>query len=254
MRKYFLIIFLSIFFSLNSKADVLSRFPENSFVFDNADLLSSEQIVSLEKHLLNLKDSSIAEVIVISVDSAVHTDMEQYAEMLSAKWISENKLNPSNIIFILDPTDSKYAIIPSRELAGKIDIDLLKKIEDQYLLPQTRRNHYYEGIDNSISQIKLLLSGKMEKGDLHESYRGPFFIFVTLMVLFFVLFFPILQYRVVLQNHFSTRKPGFFTSLMLMNTFGAHRGGFDAFSKNQGAYEARKAALLRGGGGAVGVW
>ena len=81
MRKYFLIIFLSIFFSLNSKADVLSRFPENSFVFDNADLLSSEQIVSLEKHLLNLKDSSIAEVIVISVDSAVHTDTVSYTHL-----------------------------------------------------------------------------------------------------------------------------------------------------------------------------
>ncbi|GAL87129.1 hypothetical protein MYP_4359 [Sporocytophaga myxococcoides] len=253
MRKYFLGIILVIFLSQFLNAEVLVRFPEHSFVFDNADLLSSEQIVNLEKQLLQIKDSSNAEVIVISVDSSVNTDVKRYAELLSNQWIESGKLSQDNIIFILDPTDRKFAIIPSEELAGKIDIKLLKKIEDKYLLPQTRNKKYYEGINNSIAQIKLVLSGQMVKSDLDSNYRGLFFIFVTLMVIFFIILFPILQYKAVLQNHFGTRKPGFFRSLMLMNTFGAQRGGFDASFKNSD-YESRKAALLRGAGGAMGVW
>jgi uncharacterized membrane protein YgcG len=253
MRNYFLGIILVIFSSQFLNAEELVRFPEHSFVFDNADLLSSEQTVDLERQLQHIKDSSDAEVIVLSVDSSVQTDVKRYAEMLSNQWIGAGKLSPANIIFILDPTDRKFAIIPSEELAGRIDINLLKKIEDKFLLPQTRNKKYYEGISNSIAQIKLVLSGQMVKSE-DGSFKGLFFIFVTLLVLFFIILFPILQYKAVLQNHhFGSRKPGFFRRLLLLNTFGAQRGSFDASSKLD-EYETRKAALLRGAGGAVGVW
>lgn len=254
MRKYFLVIILVIFSSQFLNADELVRFPEHSFVFDNADLLSSEQTVDIERQLQQIKDSSGAEVIVLSVDSSVQTDVKRYAEMLSNQWIEAGKLSPANIIFILDPTDRKFAIIPSEELAGKMDINLIKKIEDKYLLPQTRNKKYYDGINNSIAQIKLVLSGQMVKSDLDGSFKGLFFIFVMLLGLFFIILFPVLQYKAVVQSHhFGSRKPGFFRRLLLLNTFGAQRGSFDASSKLD-EYETRKAALLRGAGGAVGVW
>jgi len=254
MKKIILSIVVVLVSSHLLSADVLVRQPEQNFVFDKANLFSSEQIVQLEKELKLIRDSSNAEVIVVSVDASVETEVKQYAEMLSNQWIKEGKLRLANILLILDPTDRKFVIVPSEELAKGIDVGLLKKIEDKFLLPETRNKKYYEGISNSIAQVKLVLAGELDKSALDGNYKGLFFFFVTFLVVFFVILFPVLVYKMVVQNHhLGSRKPGFFKRMLLANTFGSPKGGF-AVSSADGAYDARKEAILRGAGGAAGMW
>jgi len=225
-------------------------------VNDFTNTLTPSELSSLESKLVAYNDSTSSQIAIVMMKSVGEYDISDYAFQLGDAWGIGGGENDNGLLILAAMDDRKVFIATGYGLEGAVPDALAKRIVENLILPNFRKEAYYEGLNEATDMIIKLASGEYKAEDI-ESKGNPGG--AILMVLFFIFIFvvlPLIKNRNDNNNHMGGRGGGvdLWTTIMLANMLGGGRGGSGGgFGGGGGGFGGFGGGSF-GGGGAGGSW
>ncbi len=244
MNKKLLPIILIFVFLLIAPAFAMFKIPKPvGYVNDFANVISADQKAQLNSIILELKQKTQAEIVVVTLNSLDGYPIEDVSLEIGRQWKVGQKGKDNGVIILVAPNDKKMRIETGYGTEGVIPDSKAGRIRDTYMIPYFKTGNYGKGILLGTAAVAsaiakdsgVTISGnynyqKKASGRSHRK-SNPF---SNILFIVIFLFFAIKYPR--------------FTLLMLLYSGGGGRGGssggFGGFSGGGGF----------GGGGASGGW
>lgn len=257
--KYTLLFVSFVLFSNTMLAQftIPSKPQKNMFVYDYANLLSSQQKEHLQNKLYRYDDSTSTQIVVAIINDLKGEDIT----MLSTKWAQAWGIGgkkEDNGIFILLKKDKNGP-------GGEIDITtgygieyrmtdrMAKQIINRVVIPNFKQQRYYEGLDQATDAIIATLNGEFEGEGKQEDSAAWF----PLLFMFIILLIIIFGKRGKGSGGSGNRRqnsPSLLDMLILGNMGSSSGGGFRGGSSGGGFSGGSFGGGSFGGGGASGRW
>jgi uncharacterized protein len=248
-----LLILLSLFaFSVQGYSQPI---PERKapLVNDFADILTDGEESALDKKLHAYNISTGSNIEIVTVSALEFYDANEFAQNIAKKWKLEK--TPRTVLLLTDMKDRKYGLYHTKDLAGNLTEDLAIRLEEKYIKPNFREQHYYKGLNESSDVIMDIMSGRYKPDDVKAEHAGTLFIIIFFMFLFLFVFLPIMQYRSVKKSHMGSKDLGIITTLGIMTNVNIPPSEYKDFIKGQGKFsEGKSSPGVGGGGGCSGSW
>ncbi len=232
-------------------------FSPPRLVNDYVNLLTSQQFEMLESKLRRYRDTTTNEVAVVIIETTGGDDIDLYGAELAQKWGVGKKGSENGILLLVALNDRQVSISTGYGLEGAIPDAYAKRIIEKYIVPNFRRERYFEGIDEATSILMSVASGEFKAADRPgSSFPG----FVVLLLIIFLVVVPILAARKTKRRHLSSKPVDFWTALWLASTLHRGRGNtFKDFRGGGGSFGGGSSfggfgGGSFGGGGASGSW
>jgi uncharacterized protein len=266
MKIVFFLIFNFISISLLQAQEFPEPMNPPRLVNDFAGLLNSNQNKMLEDKLRNYYDTTSTQIAIVTLKSIGGADAGQYAPELAERWGIGQAGKDNGLVILVALQEREIRIATGYGLEPTVTDAASRRIIENYIKPNFRRENYFEGLDQSTSIIMSLAAGEFEadklRGSEGESVAPVFLIF---LVLFFLVILPLMRHRAAKKAHFGKKPLDFFTTMMLMNAmrgkrgggfgdFKGGRGGFGGFGGGGGGGFGGFGGGSFGGGGAGGSW
>lgn len=162
MKK--LLSFLFLFFTVAAIAQNIPQRPNPPrLVNDFANVLTSDQIQSLEQKLVSYDDSTSNQIVIVTVPTVGDYDVDAYALKILRDWGVGNKKNNNGIVILVATNDRKVRIEVGYGLEGAVPDITAKQIIDNEITPYFRgsnQDNYYRGLDNAINAIIKAATGE----------------------------------------------------------------------------------------------
>jgi uncharacterized protein len=233
--KRLLLFFVALFVSTAAFAAL--QFPAlTGRVVDDAHILSSPTVDSLDTMLEDYEGGTSNQVVVVTLSSLQDDSIEDYGYQLGRYWGIGQKGKNNGVLLIVAPQEHKVRIEVGYGLEGTLTDAISSEIVHGIILPEFKSGHMSKGIVDGTKAIVSVLGGSGIPADMvqpSQKQQAPGWIIVLIMVLFL---------------WFAIRHP-FVTAMVLSNSSfrgGSSGGGFSGgFSGSGGSF---------GGGGASGSW
>ncbi|HSA07690.1 MAG TPA: TPM domain-containing protein [Candidatus Gastranaerophilales bacterium] len=215
------------------------------YVNDFANVIADTEEAKLNSIILELKQKTQAEVVVVTLGSLEGYPVEDVSLEIGRQWKVGQKGKDNGVIILVAPNDREMRIETGYGVEGAIPDAKAGRIRDEYMIPNFKTGNYGMGILLGAAAIVDAIavdSGVTISGNYnYQSYRAnnvnrsstqsnPLFNFFFIAIF---LFFAIKYPRLTLFLLLSSGRGG-----------GGHSGGFGGFSGGGGF----------GGGGASGRW
>lgn len=258
MRRLILILIFLIGALTSSAAAIPSI---NSYVTDNAGILSPDSKIQLEKSLMDLEKQTNG------VQFVVYTENEfpkEYSiEGYTLKIAEANKIgkkgNDNGILLYIAVKDRKYRWEVGYGAESTLNSALLGRISREYLVQNFRERNYEKGIMQAVDVVERVILGSNDADIVslknESSTDRPIFIFGIILAIF--VSFMVWAAVNIIKNSgkkYKTKKSkdgfyhgaawGLFAGGFGRGGFGGS-GGFGGFSGGGGGF---------GGGGGSGGW
>ncbi|TNE54529.1 MAG: TPM domain-containing protein [Bacteroidetes bacterium] len=213
------------------------------------NLINDSEQETLERKLLQFKDSTSNEIAVVIVDDLAGMDANTFATELLIEWgVGKKDLN-NGVVLLVKPTEEnggrKVYIAVGYGLEPVIPDAVAKRIVENELIPNFKAENYYQGIDAAVDVLMGLAKGEFD----HQSYgynydqrEGNIWLTIIIIV-------------IILLIIFRRRKGGgggggrtYYSG----GSFGGYSGGGSSFSGGGGF--GGFGGGSSGGGGAGGSW
>ena len=235
-------------------AEVPERPAPYVFVNDFAGILPDTKELNLEKVLQKYKDSLSLEVIVITINSEENTDINEYASEILSTWAIPKRDDYSGIVIVIDYYKRETAIAGSKNISKSISGAIATRVIEQYMKPDFRKENYTDGVLGSLPILAGLSQGTLSIKDLKRSDHHIVLYLALFLLVFFVIIFPVTQFRRVKENHLGTKPLNNLKALVFLNSFGvSNKSGYDDFANGKGTFVSRSFGGF-GGGGISGKW
>lgn len=250
IQKFFTFIFCLCLPLFISAQDIPEPMRPARAVNDFAGMLSSQEQGLLERKLRNYNDSTSSALVVVTVPTTAGMDIAQYTTQLAHKWgVGEGELD-NGLVILVSRDDKRVNISTGYGLEGAVPDAMAKRIIEQQIKPAFRDGNYYAGLDKATDTIIQLASGEYSGVTFAEENSSDVSIWLVLLVLFFLVIFPILRIRQYRKGNIgsSRRRVGWWPMLFLMGGMGS-RGGhsYQDFNSGGGVFGGGS-----GGGGGFG--
>jgi len=128
-------------------------------VHDFANLLSPQQVASLEDLSRAVERRTTAELNVVTVPSLDGMSVDEYATEVFETWgMGKSKFN-NGVLLLVAPTDHRMTIRTGYGIEPLLTDSLCGEIADQFLVPHFRNNDYAGGIAAGAHRIaEIMLS------------------------------------------------------------------------------------------------
>ncbi|MFN3605381.1 MAG: TPM domain-containing protein [Leptonema sp. (in: bacteria)] len=250
-------------------------------VVDLTHTLTSNQIQRLEDKLRKLEEEKGSQVVVLLIPTTGIETIEEYSMKVAEKWKIGREGIDDGVILTIAKEDRQLRIEVGYGLEGVIPDAIAKRVIEEIIIPEFKKNNFYEGIDKGVDAIIRLIQGEPlpkpkrssdeEEGlDLFIEYVGPFF-FAFVLHLFFLFLFDkgmLLNYMIPILVSFiifslvSLFVYGF-TILVLIRIFIASilgctwywflaLGALSGGGGGGGSYSSSRGGGFSGGGGSFG--
>ena len=231
--------------------EIPARMGDETMINDYTGILSAQQKDELEVFVHQARITHGIEGVFILTNDKVKNQASEFAGKVAASW----KLSENSVLIFADIHHANYGFHAGKNVSSYFPSWVLEKIKNNHLKSNFRDKKYFEGIKESLSTVVGLKTGNISQDDLRKEEGGNGLLILFLSLPFFIIVFPILQYRAMKKDHFSTRPVDFVSSVLVMNYFGTRgKNSFDNFSKGQGAFTLRDTNRPIGGGGVSGSW
>ena len=189
LKKYFCLILALILAGVTGLAqDIPARPVPPRLVNDFANILSDNQIATLESKLEAFSDTTSTQICVVTITSLDGTDSNDYAQQLGEKWGVGHKENNGAVILVLPKIGNEngdvaiqvgYGLEPY--VTDKVIYDILTK----QMVPAFRQEDYYTGINEACDTIIELTLGHFAKDDdeWDSEATGGLIIFILIIAL-----------------------------------------------------------------------
>ena len=259
--EFLILIFL--FFIHLAGAAVIPKV--NSYVTDNAGVLSYNAKAQLENELRDLEKSTNGVQFAVYIENEHPKDLslEEYTLKIAELSGIGKKGNDNGVLLYVAVKDKKYRWEVGYGAESTLNSQLLGRVSREYLVPNFIKNNYEKGILQSADIIKRLLLNSSDaditalKSPANEKPGAGSLVFI---VIFFVFFIIIVSFSVrsalISAKSQKGRKYkdsvyrgaawGLFAGGFGRGGFGGRgSGGFGGFSGGGGGF---------GGGGSSGGW
>lgn len=145
----FFIILSVTLFSNFVKADVVS--PTNEFyVNDYANVLSETTKTHIVNMNVELEKKTGAQVVVVTIDTLNGQSIETYATKLFREFGIGDKKKNNGLLLLLVVNDRESRIEVGYGLEGALPDGKTGRIQDEYMIPYYKENHWDDGIKNGF--------------------------------------------------------------------------------------------------------
>jgi len=233
----------------------------NSYVTDNAGLLTNDQKNKLEEELKNLDTQTTNQIVILTINNLDGDTIENFSiEVAEKNKIGTNEKD-NGVLLLISKEDRKVRIEVGSGLEEFLTDAKSSYIIRHYITPEFKNNKYYEGINNGIEEIKKTIS---DNNYLNEEIKKDNTIsendLENLSVIFNILFtFIGIAAFIIIANKRSKQGKGNFWTWILFdqiffhnnrNNRGGGFGGFNGFGR--GGFGGGGGSF--GGGGGSGSW
>jgi uncharacterized protein len=232
MKKFFIFLFLiSVGFAQPQLPDL------KSYANDFTGTLDQEQLSSLNYRLKTFDDSTSNQLVLLIVPTINDYPLEEFANETAVKNKIGTKKNDNGILFMIVKDDKKIRIEVGYGLEGALPDALASSIIRNVVIPDFKRDDYFDGISDGVDAIILATKGEYKTEDRGHS-KNPYSGLLTFLLFIFFLLTSIFRR--------GRRRGGgiFFPGGFVGGGFGGGFGG-GGFSGGGGGF---------GGGGASGGW
>ena len=172
--------------------NVLPKPNPPRLVNDAANVLSSEEVASLEQKLVALDDSTSNQIAVVLIKTLGDYSIEDYAQKLFREWGIGNKKTNNGVLIIAAIDDRKIWIQVGYGLEGAIPDIVASTIYHDEIAPLFKEKKYYLGIDNGINALTKAAVGeykiKSNRAVKSKSTSGKSIILFIVIVFVIILF------------------------------------------------------------------
>ena len=236
----------------------------NSYITDNAGILSTATKSQLENDLRNLEKQTNGVQFVVYIENEYPKDysLEEYTLKIAETNKIGKKGNDNGILLYIAVKDRKYRWEVGYGVESTLNSALIGRISREYLVPNFQAGNYEQGILQAVDVTKRILLGSNDADivalkNSNESNTKQYTIFYAIFLI--IILFAILRFVAALRNSKKNRRSkkyddsfyhgaawGLFTGGFGRGGFGGGgSGGFGGFSGGGGNF---------GGGGFSGGW
>ncbi|MCU0416367.1 MAG: TPM domain-containing protein [Cytophagaceae bacterium] len=255
--RFNLVLFCFSFLLFSSYANYPNRFSTVSHINDYAGLLSGKEKSHLESVCNRFLDTTGNELVILTVNDIKGHNVQAYADSVVNQWTKSSKqldMHGYWVLILISKYSREYAISVGSRLERKLDKVALTRIEQSYLKPYFKKNHFEAGLVTSINAMESVVNGHKTVDDLEKTPYGFVLILLCITFIFYMFLIPLFQYQVFKHNNLGSKPVNFLTGIMIAygKSFIAHRS-YDDFAHNVGIFKT-SIPYKNGGSGVVGKW
>ena len=260
MNKYCYILFLvlisiELYLSAN---DIPERPSPPRLVNDFANILGNEEIINLERKLVDFNRQASTQIAVVIVNDLQGYDRADYTIRLAEKWGVGQKGKDNGIVIMIKPKTSSSGgqafIATGYGLEAVVPDAITKRIIENEMIPEFKKNNYYAGLNSATDVLISLTKGEFTAEDYNEQTRkgnAPSIMALIFFVIFFLIFFGRARTR---RHHSIGHSIPFWIALSMLGSASRSSGSsFGSFSTGGGSFGGFGGGSF-GGGGAGGSW
>lgn len=130
-------------------------------VYDYAKVLSATEKAQLEEKLIKYSDSTITQIVVITIESLQNEDVSQLATKWGQTWgIGGTEKDDNGVIVLLAKAEKKIAINPGYGLEDRLTAGIGGEIIRNIIIPEFKKGTYYSGLDKGTDALIDVFKGK----------------------------------------------------------------------------------------------
>lgn len=227
-----------------------------TLVNDFANILSSDQRITLERKLSSYNDSTSTQITIVIENSIENDEAFEYSRRIAESWGIGQKGKNNGLLIYVAIQERKIRIQVGYGLEATITDAYAKRIIEEVIKPAFKNQQYYEGLDAASDYLIGALSGQF-KGTGVKNSKGKLsgksillFVFIGLFILY------IFSRRGGGGTNYNSRGGGMdlLTGMLLGSALSGGRGSsYGSFSSGSGDFGGFGGGSF-GGGGAGGDW
>ncbi len=155
-------------------------------VNDYTNTLRQNEVDALEQKLVAYDDSTSTQIAIVIERSLEGDDIFDYSFRLAEKWGIGRAGKDNGILIYIALQDRKLYIQTGYGAEGFLPDAMAKRIIDQVIVPNFRKQRYYEGLNRATDIIMKLGSGEYTNDDMGSGDEFPIAALVV-VILFIVI-------------------------------------------------------------------
>ena len=250
-----LVIILVTSLQLALSQDQIYPKTPSAWVNDYAKILTVEEANRLNTKLGFYEDSTSTQIFIVSLNETGGAEISMLASEIGQAWGVGQKGKENGVLMLIYPQERKVFIAMGYGLDQYIPDALTKRIIENEITPNFKKENYYAGLDEATDVIMGLLSGKFTADQYRKKAGNDESSIIGLIVLI-ILFFVIFKSRSGKSGSLGKSVPFWIAMSMLSSSRHSHRGSFGGFSSGSGGFGGFSGGGggSFGGGGAGGSW
>ncbi|MFA5849412.1 MAG: TPM domain-containing protein [Bacteroidales bacterium] len=267
-RKLSVACLLLMFIFISStvlSAQVPARPSPPKLVNDLAGIFSSEDVIYLEKKLVDFANKTSNQIAVVTLKSLEGMDKSQMAYSIGEQWkVGQEKFDNGVVILIKPKVGSERGevfIATGYGLEGALPDAICKRIVENEMIPEFRSDNYLGGVDKALAVIMPIAAGEISSAEYAKKTAGSgAFGSIGLIIFIIVIFILMVSKKGGSSNIGGGGKKGpSALELLLLGSLltggRGHSGGFGGggFGGGGGGFGGFGGGGF-GGGGAGGSW
>ncbi len=187
--------------------------PEG-YVLDQANILSSEQEISLEEKIAEFDQSRTVEVGILTVKTLDGEDISSVTVDVANKWGVGKKDVNNGVMILIAVDDRDWFIASGYGVEGSLPDAILKRIGEKDFPDNFRAGNYYQGLTDVLRDMEGYLAGDdsvvsklSEEGNNVDGELDNWQVWY-LVIMFFVMF---------IKSFFLMKDKGFWLKMLVMN-------------------------------------
>jgi uncharacterized protein len=256
IKQLFLLLLLFLISGIVLAQESIPEAPNPPrLVNDFAQILSPDQLQSLESKLVAFNDSTSVQIAVVIVPTLGGYEKADYAQQLGQKWgVGGSKFNNGFVILIKPKNsseDGEAYIATGYGVEGSVPDATALDVVNNEMIPHFKQNDYYGGINAATDVMMSLVKGEFTADSYGKAKKkGSSVIFILIIIIILVLLVSRNN-----NNHHTINRSGGAGMLFfpwMMGGGGSSGGGFGGGSSGGGFGGFGGGSF--GGGGAGGSW
>lgn len=151
----------TLFYSSKTNALEIPPAPTNSYVLDNAEILSDQEEGQLNAQIQTLKDQSTNEIGILTVKDGEGVDPAEFTVQLGRGWGVGTKENKNGAVIFISLANPKIIQIGvSTGLEGALTDALSSQIARNEIAPRFKESKYYDGLSAGVVAISRATKGE----------------------------------------------------------------------------------------------
>lgn len=255
-----LLFFLSLALNFSGIAQIPPKPNPPKLVNDLANLLTPDQVSSLEGKLIQYNDTTSTQIVVITLSDLNGYDIDDLAQRIGAAWGVGQSATDNGIIILIKPKigneRGQAAISTGYGMEELITDAMARRIVDNEMIPYFKESDYYGGINSGVDIISGLMSGRY-KAEQYESKKDSPLSFIIPLVIIVLVIVLMGKNKGGGQSNIGSSNLPLWILLSMLGGGGGRSGGFGGggggFGGGGGGFGGFGGGGF-GGGGASGSW
>ncbi len=186
-----LLFLLSLALNITALAQIPPKPSPPKLVNDLANLLTPDQVNSLESKLVLYNDTTSTQIVVITLSDLNGYDIDDLAQRIGAAWGVGQSATDNGIIILIKPKigneRGQAAISTGYGMEELIPDALARRIVNNEMIPFFKENNYYGGINAGVDIIFDLMSGRYKAEQYESKKDSPLSFIIPLVIIILVI-------------------------------------------------------------------